>query len=55
MEKSCFKNPFSFCSSGKKAEKAIFGAKYIFFVNNAGFARKHKANLLGHPVVHFYL
>ena len=30
MEKSCLKIPFSFLQFTKKAEKAIFGAKYIF-------------------------
>ena len=33
MEKSCFKKPFPFCSSGKKAEKAIFWSEIQFFGN----------------------
>ena len=57
MEKSC-KNHFSVCSSGKKAEKAIFWSKIqTFFVNDARFARKHVgaySKLVGTPSINFF-
>ena len=32
LDLSCFKKPFSFCSSGKKAQKAIFWSEIQLFV-----------------------